>query len=129
MTIAVGYIPTPAGKRALEEAIDRAAQTSRKLTIINVERGDRPGDLRHASDEQLAEALESARSTKVEATIVTVSATDGDDFVDCFLTAVRDVEPELLVIGSRRDSSVPPHMAGLTMQHIVADAPCSVLVV
>lgn len=129
MSIAVGYIPTEAGERALTAALDRAARDHTSLTIINIERLDRPGDRRHASAAQLATALERARALQVKAISLTRHTRDGDDFVDTFLDAVHEQCPELLVIGTRTDAELPAHMRSHTIQHIVADSPCSVLIV
>ncbi|MDO5645222.1 MAG: universal stress protein [Dermabacter sp.] len=129
MITAVGYIPTPAGDTALEAAIERAALNGSALHLINVVRGDRPGDLRHASDAQLADAAKRANARGVTVTHARTHVETGDQLVESLLTAVDASNAQVLVIGGRRERGRPAHMLGMTLQHIVADSPCCVLVV
>ena len=127
--IAVGYIPTVSGEAALDEAMMRAERDGCAVHVINVVRDDRPHDVRHASAQQVRELHERARERALEFTFSQVRTHDGASFPSTFLNAVRASGANLLIVGSRRDTShVPAHLRGLTLQHIIADAPCSVLV-
>lgn len=129
MSIAIGYIPTDDGDRVLAEGIARAKREGTPLTLINIRCEDNLDDARCTDEGELRAALERAQHTGVDATAVHGTCESGAGFLDAFFHALESVKPDLLIIGMRRDPDIPQHMLGNTMQAIVADSPCSVLVV
>lgn len=130
MRMLVGYVPTKAGIEALAVAIERAATQGSSLAIVNIVRQDRLGDVRHADENQLREAEKKAQDAGIkEVTAYSIEAVDGEDLVPVLLSEVARQNVNLLVIGVRDNAQIPAHLLGSTIQEIVADAPCNVLVV
>lgn len=130
MRMLVGFIPTKAGQGALELAIRRAVLQGSSLAIVNIVRQDRLGDVRHASAEQLEAAAAQAQAAGIkEVMAYSVEAADGGELVPVLLSEVARQNVNLLVIGVRNNSQIPAHLLGSTIEQIVADAPCNVLVV
>ncbi|MCT1556536.1 universal stress protein [Helcobacillus massiliensis] len=127
MSIVVGYIPTAEGDAALGAALAWAESSGSSVMIANLQRSSSP-DPRHATADQ----LESARARGTEAGLsVAVRTVQVPEDVSTSTALIRLVEEEgadALTIGVRRNREFAPHLLGSTVQHILLDAPCDVLV-
>lgn len=127
MSVLVGYIPTEDGERAIRAGIEWALAHERPLTLLNLVQ-DGFADPRFASDEQLAAAAESVRRAGAEAAVEQRSIRPGTPYGQALLDAAAELSPELLVIAVRRNREFAPHLLGTTVQQLLVDAPCELLV-
>jgi nucleotide-binding universal stress UspA family protein len=126
-TIIVGYLPTPEGSAAVDQAMAEAKLTTSRLVVVNT---GHYGDFSHpnfasaqdidALDEQLTTA---GLEHEIRRSVNSTSA------AEALLEAAADTAAELIVIGVRRRSPVGKLFAGSTAQHVLLDADCPVLAV
>ena len=127
MTIIVGLVPTPAGRAALDAAIEEAAWRGAHLVIVNTSRGAALVDADLVGAEELAAVTERLDAHRI-AHEIRQNAGVGDP-VEQLLAAVVDLEAELLVIGMRHRSPVGKLILGSSAQRLLLDSPCPVLAV
>jgi nucleotide-binding universal stress UspA family protein len=126
-TIVVGYLPTPEGSAAVDQAMAEAKLTESRLVVVNT---GHYGDFSHpnfasaqdidALDAQLNDA---GLEHEIRRSVNSTSA------AEAILEAAADTAAELIVIGVRRRSPVGKLFAGSTAQHVLLDADCPVLAV
>ena len=125
--VVVGYLPTPEGTAAFEQATKLARAGSARLVVVNTGRN---GDYSHpnfASAEDIA-AIE-AELTEAGVEHEVLQPTDGRPAPEVILGAAIAHGADLVVIGLRRRSPVGKLITGSTAQHVLLDAPCPVLTV
>lgn len=128
-SVVVGFIPTPPGEAALDQAINEARMRSARLVVIN----SMMGEGREPEDEYIetAEAMEALES-RLSATGVDFEVhryVRGRTPAQDLIQAARDFDAQLIVIGTRRRSSVGKIILGSNALEILHDAPCPVLCV
>ncbi|NYG54981.1 universal stress protein [Nocardioides perillae] len=127
MTVVVGYVPTPEGAAALEQAVDHVRSRDARLVVVNTSRGDRLVDERYALDDQVARVRERLDDAGVAYDVV--HGVHGREAHDELLDAARDHRADLLVIGLRRRTPVGKLLLGSTAQRVLLEARCPVLAV
>ncbi len=126
-TIVVGYLPTPEGLAAFQQAKHWASSSSARLVVVNTGRN---GDYAHPNfaTAQDMDAI-AAELTKVGIEHEVLQPTDGKGAAETILAVAESESADLLVIGLRRRSPAGKLITGSTAQHILLDAPCPVLAV
>jgi nucleotide-binding universal stress UspA family protein len=133
MSVAVAHHTRSSGALALQEGARQASYRGTDLVVVHVV---------DSLDNDIAEANKAGISDAVEAALTAVALPDlrwevrlvagGHDTADvseALLGTVRDLGPELLVIGARRRSPVGKAFLGSVAQNIILDADVPVLVV
>jgi nucleotide-binding universal stress UspA family protein len=127
MTILVGFIPTPQGWAAVDQAIAEALRRDAELVVVNTSRGDSHVDERYAQDVDVARLRTRLEAAAVEHRIV--QAIRGRDAAEEILDAVDEHKADLVVIGLRRRTTLGKLILGSTAQRILLEAPCPVVAV
>lgn len=127
MSVVVGYIPNEIGRAALHAAREQAASRGLPLVIVNILGTGGDQDPRHASADDLEAVAEALHRSAVRVEIRQEQAED--DIADTLLAILEREHAELLVIGNRREPSQGRQLLGLTLQRLLLDADCEVLVV
>lgn len=127
MTIVVGYIPTPEGSAAVDQASARALESGARLVVVNTGRN---GDYSHPNfaSAQDIDALDAELTKSGIPHEVRQSAAGRSAATEILLAAVEE-HAELIVIGLRRRSPVGKLVLGSTAQQVLMDAGCPVLTV
>jgi nucleotide-binding universal stress UspA family protein len=125
--ILTGYVPTPAGRAALERAIAEAALRGRGLLVVNASGGQAHVDPLLATSSDLEQVVVQAKDAGVQCEVRQVLGVN--DVSDELLRFSQDTDVELLVIGVRHRSTVGKFLLGSTAQRLLLDAPCPVLAV
>lgn len=133
MTVAVAHHVSATGKPALVLAAQEAALRSTALAVIHVV---------ESLDLDIAEANRAGISDLVEDILAREQLThlqwelhlvagghEISDVADAILEKVRDIRPDILVIGARRRSPVGKAFLGSVTQSIILEADVPVLVV
>ncbi|MGP9489194.1 universal stress protein [Glutamicibacter sp. 287] len=125
MTIVVGYLPSPQGEAALDQAIVEAQRVQARLVVVNSSKGDALVDDRlidarefHLLEERLADA-------GIEHWIE--RSAQGRDAADEVLRVAEAQRAQLIVIGLRKRTTVGKFIMGSTAQRILMQAGCPVL--
>lgn len=126
-TVVVGYLPTPEGVAAYQQAKQWAAASSARLVVINTGRN---GDYAHPNfaTAQDMDAIE-AELTSEAIDHEVLQPTDGKGAAETILRVAESESADLLVIGLRRRSPAGKLITGSTAQHVLLDATCPVLAV
>lgn len=126
-TVVVGYLPTPEGNAALEEARAWATVNDARLVVVNT---GRDGDFSHPNfaSAQDMDAID-AELTAAGLDHEVLQPTDGSTAATAILTTAQRESADLIVIGLRRRSPVGKVITGSTAQEILFDATCPVLAV
>ena len=127
MSVVVGYVPTPEGEAALEQAIAQARTRDARLVVVNSSRGDALVDERFAQPEQVTALEKRLSSARVDHLLL--QSMRGWDPAEEVLDAAEQHRADLIVIGLRRRSPVGKLIMGSTAQRILLEAPCPVLAV
>ena len=127
MTILVGYVPTPEGEAALAAGLEEARLRSTGLIILNSPRQGATVDAALATDEEIEQLLDRARTAGVEATVR--RSEHGADLAEEFLRLAEETEASLVVIGLRRRSQVGKFIMGSHAQRILLQMDRPVLAV
>jgi nucleotide-binding universal stress UspA family protein len=127
MTVIVGYIPTPEGEAALEEATREAERRASDLVVINSARREAYVDDRYAQDSQWQAIEERLEQKKISFRLLRPES--AHDTATDLIEAAEQYGAELLVIGLRRRSAVGKLILGSTAQRVLLHAPCPVLAV
>lgn len=133
MSVAVAHHIRSSSALALQEGARQAAYRGTDLLVIHVV---------ESLDNDIAEANRAGISDAVEAALAAVALPDvrwdvrlvpgGQDVAEvseAILSTVRDLRPDLLVIGARRRSPMGKAFLGSVAQNIILDADVPILVV
>lgn len=127
MTVIVGYIPTPEGEAALQEAMREAERRDLELVVVNSTRREAYVDDRYAQDDQWRAIEERLKQSRVRFQLRRPES--AHDTATDLIEAVEQFDADLLVIGLRRRSAVGKLLLGSTAQRLLLQAPCPVLAV
>lgn len=133
MSVAVAHHTRSASALALQEGARQAAYRGTDLVVIHVV---------ESLDNDIAEANKAGISDAVEAALAAVALLDvrwdvrlvpgGQDVADvseAILATVRELGPDVLVIGARRRSPMGKAFLGSVAQNLILDADVPILVV
>lgn len=120
MTVLVAYNDSPQGEAALRRAHDESTrrETTLEVLVLTPQEADAP------TPAALAHSLD---TLGIEPTITYRAGEDEPS--DAILDAADRDEVELVVLGSRKRSSVSKFLLGSTTQRVLLDAAAPVLVV
>jgi nucleotide-binding universal stress UspA family protein len=127
MTIVVGYVPTPEGEAAFDQAIKEARKAQSKLVVINSSRGDALVDKRYAGEAEIEGIDQRLGKEGIEHIIL--QPVRGHDAAAEVLDAAEEHNASLIVIGLRRRTPVGKLIMGSVSQRILLEADCPVLAV
>lgn len=127
MSVVVGFIPTEVGQAALLAAREQAELRGAPLVVVNVQLTEAPDDPRNAAPSDLEAAQDLLRDAAVRVEVLQEEA--HEDIADTLLDVTARKDAELLVLGNRHGPSVGRPLLGLTLQRLLLDAECEVLVV
>lgn len=127
MTVIAGYIPTPEGEAALEEATREAERRGMELVVLNSARREAYVDDRYAQDGQWRAVEERLGQSGIRFRLLRPESTH--DTATDLIEAAEQYRADLLVIGLRRRSAVGKLILGSTAQRVLLQAPCPVLAV
>lgn len=129
MKIVVGFIRTPEGNAALEQAVDEARLRDGHLIVVHSMRGGS----KEEADEILAyrEELEAidARLTEEGVAHTMREFVRGQTPSEDLVQAAIDESAGLIVIGLRKRTPTGKFLLGSNAQEILLNAPCPVLAV
>lgn len=128
-SVVVGFIPTPAGQAAFERGIEEARMRSLQLVVVNSMMGDN-----HESEDEYFDATEALDALESRLSTMGVDFdvhryVRGRSPSQDLIQAAKDFDGQLIVIGTRRRSSVGKIILGSNALEILHDAPCPVLCV
>jgi nucleotide-binding universal stress UspA family protein len=123
MTVLVAYNASPHGEAAVRTAVAEAARRRLPLAVVDLH----PEHSASPPDDGLAALLAEA-PPEVQVGPVTVRP-DGTEPADAILDAIDAVGATLVVLGSRKRSSMGTFLMGSTTQRVLLDSPVPVLVV
>jgi nucleotide-binding universal stress UspA family protein len=125
--VVVGFVPSPEGRAALEEATRVAQESGDHLVVLNSTRAASAVDPDLATGHELDEVRRTVDAAGVECT-VEHPVGDGDAAEELLAAAERHAA-RLVVIGLRRRSPVGKLLLGSTAQRVLLRADCPVLAV
>lgn|SRR5690625_6731460 len=122
MAIVTGYLPTPAGRAALERAEYEARRLNTKLVIVNSYEEDRDWNSRdgRAVEEELEEIRRRLNAEGVHNEVRTLVR--GNTPAQDLLEIADDEDAEYIVIGLRRRTPVGKLILGSNAQQILLDS-------
>jgi nucleotide-binding universal stress UspA family protein len=123
MTVLVAYNASPHGEAAVRTAVAEAARRRLPLAVLDLH----PEHSASPVDDGLAALLADA-PPEVQVTPVTVRP-EGTEPADAILDAAEASGATLVVLGSRKRSSMGTFLMGSTTQRVLLDSPVPVLVV
>lgn len=128
MTILVGFTPTPAGRAAVDFAIEEAQLRKTSLLVVNAGIGEQREEAGVAAKKQLDQVRFTLESSGVDFELV--QHLRGNDAAEELLALSED-NPEitLIVIGSRKRSAVGKLIMGSTGQRVILGAGVPVVAV
>lgn len=127
MTVLVGYVPTPEGEAALEQALREAQRRGEPLMVLNSAHGGAPVSVDVAPEDAVGRMTDRARAAGVELELR--QETHSGDAAEAVLRAAREVDASVIVIGMRKRSPVGKLLMGSSAQRILLDADRPVLAV
>ncbi|MCP2263192.1 universal stress protein [Promicromonospora thailandica] len=122
MTVLVAYNESPQGEAAMRAAVAEAARRKQELAVLVLtpqEDTTVPASLAHL--------LDAVPSTVAVAPIA--FRAQQTEVADAILDRAEAVSADLVVIGSRKHSTVGTFLVGSTTQQVLLDSPAPVLVV
>ncbi|SMY12718.1 universal stress protein [Brevibacterium jeotgali] len=128
MTILVGYTPTPAGRAAVDFAIEEAQIRKTGLLVVNAGVGEQREEAGVAAREQMDQVRFTLENSAVDFELV--QHLRGHDAAEELLD-LEDENPEItmIVIGSRKRSAVGKLIMGSTGQRIILGSSVPVVAV
>ena len=127
MTVVVGYVPTDAGRAALDRAIEEARLRETRLLVVNSSRGDAYADPGYLHQQDVQALRRRLAQAGIDHDIHQyVRGRDGAEEV---LALAEAEKAELIVIGLRRRSPVGKLVTGSDAQRVLLEADCPVLAV
>lgn len=127
MTIILAYTPNPSGDAAASFAAEEASAHKTNVVVVNSSRGGALGDPHLASKEQLDELRGRFEKVGVECTVE--QPVRGKDADEETLDAADRYDARMIVLGTRRRSSVGKFILGSAAQRIIMDAEIPVVAV
>ncbi|KRE61543.1 universal stress protein [Nostocoides sp. Soil756] len=129
MTIVVGFVPTKEGRAALHRAVEEARGRSRRLVVINSNRGSRDfnDETARLAEEELGELTKQLASEGLQVEVRQLVR--GNEPAEDLIAVANETDADLIVIGLRRRTPVGKLILGSNAQRILLDAPCAVLAV
>mgnify|MGYP000891420041 CR=1 FL=1 len=121
MTVLVAYNETPQGEAAFAAAVSEAARRATTVTVLVLT----PQPDTAPVPPHLAHLLETVAGEKVEVAF----RLDSIDVADAILDHAERSGAEVIVIGSRKRSSVGKFLLGSTTQRVLLDSAVPVLVI
>ena len=137
MTILLAYVPGPQGEAVLEAGTAEAQRHAVSLHIVNVVAYDTAESPRRARDdyadvravqEHLDGLAHHLGRLGIEATAVGLLGPPGNAG-ERLLEVVRELDPQLVIVGVRRRSPVGKLVLGSVSQQLLLGADCPVLAV
>lgn len=129
MRIVAGFLRSPEGRAALDRAIDETRLRDGELLVVHSmkggERDEQEQVLTYRTEFEQLEARLADEGVRYRL----VEYARGNSPADDLLTAARDEDADLLVIGVRRRSAVGKLVLGSNAQEILLQADCPVLAV
>lgn len=129
MKIAIGYVQSPAGRAALDAAVQEAKARDAELLIVHTPRVGTSAEMRGAMDYNEEMAHVSARLEREGLRFRIGDVTQGDSPAEDLLRVAREEDVDLIVIGLRRRSPVGKLVLGSVSQDVLLGAECPVLAV
>ena len=128
MTILVGFTPTPAGRAAVDFAIEEAQIRKTGLLVVNAGVGEQREEAGVAAREQMDQVRFTLENSAVDFELV--QHLRGHDAAEELLD-LEDENPEIsmIVIGSRKRSAVGKLIMGSTGQRIILGSSVPVVAV
>lgn len=127
VTVIVGYIPTEAGRVALEHGIAEARRRETRLVVMSTQDKEQTPSAeawaRLSRDLQRVGRRLTEEGVDHEIVKQELRGTAAESLVE----AATEMEAELLVIGLRRRSMVGKLLLGSQAQQVIMNAPCPVL--
>ncbi|MBC7550119.1 MAG: universal stress protein [Cellulomonas sp.] len=128
MSIVVGYLATPEGRTALEAATLEAQSRSTRLVVVTSCQGNGRDERGRLAEELELDQIRIDLDKRGVAHEIRLVASSGD-VADDLITAAKENDGSLIVIGLRRRSPVGKLILGVNAQRILLGAPCPVLAV
>lgn len=122
MTVLVAYNESPQGEAAMRAAVAEAVRRQQGLAVLVL-----TPQVGAKVPAALAHLLDSVPGTVSVAPIT--FRTEQADVADAIVDQAEAVAADLVVIGSRKHSSVGKFLVGSTTQQVLLDSPAPVLVV
>ncbi|MDR7382247.1 universal stress protein [Promicromonospora iranensis] len=122
MTVLVAYNESPQGEAAMRAAVTEATRREQELAVLVLTPQVGP-----KVPAALAHLLDTVPGSVTVAPIV--FRPEHADVADAIVDQAEAVSADLVVIGSRKHSSVGKFLVGSTTQRVLLDSPAPVLVV
>jgi len=122
MTVLVAYNESPQGEAAMRAAVSEAVRRKQELAVLVL-----TPQVGTAVPASLAHLLDTVPNT-VQVAPITFRAEQAD-VADAIVDRAEAVSADLVVIGSRKHSTVGTFLVGSTTQQVLLDSPAPVLVV
>lgn len=122
MTVLVAYNESPQGEAAMRAAVTEAVRRQQELAVLVL-----TPQADATVPAHLAHLLDAVPSTVAVAPIT--FRADDDEVADAIVDQAEAVDADLVVIGSRKHSTVGKFLVGSTTQQVLLDSPAPVLVV
>lgn len=122
MTVLVAYNESPQGEAAMRAAVTEAVRRRQELAVLVL-----TPQVGTAVPAALAHLLDTVPGTVSVAPIVFRS--EQADVADAIVDQAEAIAADLVVIGSRKHSTVGKFLVGSTTQRVLLDSPAPVLVV
>ncbi len=128
-SVLVGFIDTPAGRAALDQAVVEARRRDAQMIIVNSMYGEnKESDQEYIDSRQVLEDVQ-AELTKTGVPFQVHQYVRGQSPAQDLCQAASDFDAELIVIGTRRRTATGKVLLGSNALDILHDAPCPVLCV
>ncbi|MEU4388237.1 universal stress protein [Promicromonospora sp. NPDC023805] len=122
MTVLVAYNESPQGEAAMRAAVTEATRREQELAVLVL-----TPQVEDKVPAALAHLLDTVPGSVTVAPIV--FRAEHDDVADAIVDQAEAVSADLVVIGSRKHSTVGKFLVGSTTQRVLLDSPAPVLVV
>ncbi|WP_020016450.1 universal stress protein [Promicromonospora sukumoe] len=122
MTVLVAYNESPQGEAAMRAAVAEAVRRSQELAVLVL-----TPQVDSKVPASLAHLLDTVPGTVSVAPVA--FRAEQADVADAIVDQAEAVSAELVVIGSRKHSTVGTFLVGSTTQQVLLDSPAPVLVV